>query len=76
MPKVGGTVGKYFHESVPLAVALDFQRLEDGFARFADMGNVGDRNALDMNRRLELVDQFAHVERIAGLAGIATVRAG
>ena len=73
---VGRTGHQHFDEGIALAVALDFQRLADRLPGLLELGHVRERHARDVDRRLQLADQFRHVQRVARLQRIAPVRRG
>ncbi|OQC55780.1 MAG: hypothetical protein BWX54_01745 [Verrucomicrobia bacterium ADurb.Bin018] len=73
---VGGAGHEHFHECVALAVALDFQRLADGLPALPQLGHVGERHPRNVHRRLQLVDQLRHVQRVAHLERVAPLRGG
>ncbi len=76
LPLVGQARHQDFDEGVAEAVALNFQRLADGLSRLMQLGHAGERHAGDIFRRLQLPNQFGHVQGIAHVGGVAAAGTG
>ena len=57
---VGGAGGEHLHHAEALTLDLRLKSLFDGLLGGDDVGNVMDRNTLDVSRTVELREHLAH----------------